>query len=70
MEALFNGNASLTDQVDKHMSPALPMVGTGEAVDTAVKALGSTDALLVVSDGKPVGVVTRADLLGFLATPH
>lgn len=70
MEALFSGTASLTDQVEQHMSPALPMVGSGDSVATAVETLSSTDALLVVEDGKPVGVVTRADLLGFLATPR
>lgn len=70
MDALFSGDASLTDQVESHMSPSLPMIGAGEAVDAAVKTLGGTDALLVVEDGKPVGVVTRADLLSFLATPR
>ena len=29
--------------------------------------LEDADAILVVEDGKPVGVLTRADLLGFLA---
>ena len=26
--------------------------------------------MLVLDDGKPVGIVTRSDLLGFLATPE
>ena len=29
--------------------------------------LETADAILVVDDGKPAGVLTRADLLGFLA---
>ncbi|MDN5779570.1 MAG: CBS domain-containing protein, partial [Humibacillus sp.] len=28
--------------------------------------LERSDAILVVDDGKPVGVLTRADLLGFI----
>ena len=28
----------------------------------------SGDAIMVVEDGKPVGVLTRADLLGFLSS--
>ena len=34
----------------------------------AVAALEGADALLVQEDGKPVGVVTRQDLLSYLAT--
>jgi sRNA-binding protein len=52
--------------VEKHMSPPLPIIGSGEAVTEAVAALGSADALLVHVDGKPAGVVTRQDVLGHL----
>ena len=38
-----------------------------ESVATAREALATADALLVVSDGKPAGVVTRHDLLTFLS---
>jgi cystathionine beta-synthase len=67
LDALFTGKAQLTDAVDKHMSPPLPTVGAGERVKVAVDALGSADALLVLDDGKPTGVLTRADLLDYLA---
>ncbi|MGH8777122.1 MAG: cystathionine beta-synthase [Jiangellaceae bacterium] len=67
LDALFTGRAHLTDAVDKHMSDPLPGVGAGEPVAEAVAALGSSDAVLVLDDGKPVGVLTRADLLGYLA---
>ncbi len=30
-------------------------------------ALEAASAMLVLDDGKPVGIVTRSDLLGFLA---
>jgi len=38
-----------------------------ESVEAAREALGSSDALLVTSDGKPAAVVTRHDLLSFLS---
>ncbi len=36
-------------------------------VSTAAKALRECDAVMVVEEGKPVGVLTRHDLLGFLS---
>jgi cystathionine beta-synthase len=63
LEALFNGSAHLTDSVDKHMEPSLPLVGAGEAVTAARHELEKHDAIMVVEDGTPVGVLTRADLL-------
>src|SRR6187551_923624 len=66
LDALFAGTASLADRVEKHMSPPLPIIGSGEAVTAAVAALGTADALLVHVDGKPAGVVTRQDVLGHL----
>lgn len=67
LEALFTGSAHLADPVEKHMSEGLPLVGAGEPVSTARHELEGSDAVLVVEDGKPVGVLTRADLLSFLA---
>ena len=49
------------------MEAGLPLVGAGEPVTAARTALQGSDAVLVVEDGKPVGVLTRADLLGFLS---
>lgn len=68
LNALFTGAAHLADPVEKHMSPGLPMVGAGESVQAAMDALAHSDAVVVVEDGKPTGVVTRQDVLGYLAT--
>ena len=67
MEALFSGRASLVDRVEDHMSPPLLVVGSGEPVGAAVELLEKSDAVLVLDDGKPVGVLTRQDLLGHLS---
>jgi len=49
------------------MSPPLPLIGAGDQVRAAAKALRDVDAVMVVEDGKPVGVITRHDLLGYLS---
>src|ERR1700712_1575066 len=67
LSAVFEGRAKLADAVSEHMSPALPLIGAGELVDAAAKALREWDAVMVVDDGKPVGVITRSDLLSFLS---
>jgi cystathionine beta-synthase len=67
LEALFTGKAALADRLEGHMSPPLPTIGAGEQVTSAMTALSSADGALVLLDGKPAGVVTRQDLLGFLA---
>ena len=68
LDALFSGHAKLTDPVEEHMEKALPSIGAGESVSEAVAALEGADALLVQEDGKPIGVVTRQDLLAYLVT--
>jgi len=67
LSAVFEGRAKLADAVSEHMSPPLRMIGAGEVVSAAGKALRDWDALMVVEEGKPVGVITRYDLLGFLS---
>jgi cystathionine beta-synthase len=67
MDALYSGRAKLADRVEEHMSAPLPALGAGESVSKAVAVLEGFDALLVLDDGKPIGVLTRQDLLGYLA---
>ncbi len=67
LDALFSGHAHLSDPVESHQCDPLPTIGATEPVEDAVRALEEADALLVQDDGKPIGVVTRQDLLAFLA---
>ncbi|MFF0264536.1 cystathionine beta-synthase [Kribbella sp. NPDC004536] len=67
MDALYSGKARLADIVEQHMDPALPSLGAGEPVTKAVELLEGRDALMVLDDGKPVGVLTRQDLLVHLS---
>jgi cystathionine beta-synthase len=63
LDALFTGRASLTDPVEAHMDAPLTSIGAGEPVAAAVAALHECDAVMVQDDGRPVGVLTRHDLL-------
>jgi cystathionine beta-synthase len=67
LDALYTGQARLADPVELHMDDPLPTVGSGIGVAEAVAALRDADALLVQEDGRPVGVLTRQDLLSFVA---
>ncbi|MGH3096314.1 MAG: cystathionine beta-synthase [Streptosporangiales bacterium] len=66
LDALFTGRAKLADRVELHMSSDLPILGSGQPVVDAISALESNDAIVVLVDGRPSGVLTRQDLLGFL----
>ena len=68
LSAVFEGRASLADPVSAHMGDPFPLIGSGEPVSAATKALGESDALMVVEDGKPIGVITRHDLLAFVSS--
>ncbi len=68
LDALLAGRARPGDPVSKHMSAPLPMVGSGEPVSRAVEALEKAGAAVILVDGKPVGMLTRQDVLAFLAS--
>jgi cystathionine beta-synthase len=67
LDALYAGDARLADQVGQHMDEPLPSIGAGASVHDAVATLRDADALLVHEEGLPVGVLSRQDLLGFVA---
>jgi cystathionine beta-synthase len=41
-------------------------VGGGERVSIAVRRLGTAPAVLVMEDGRPVGILSRSDVLGWV----
>ncbi|HEY4269752.1 MAG TPA: cystathionine beta-synthase [Galbitalea sp.] len=67
VELVFTGEAAMTDSISKFVGKPLEIIGVHESVTQAREALGTSDALLVVDDGKPVAVLTRYDLLNFLS---
>ncbi|WP_026928774.1 cystathionine beta-synthase [Glycomyces tenuis] len=66
MDALFKGEATLHDPIEGHVGGPLPTIGSGERVERAVEVLQDHDALMVFAEGKPTGVLTRQDLLGYV----
>ncbi|MDY7529278.1 MULTISPECIES: cystathionine beta-synthase [Cryobacterium] len=67
MELVFSGEAKLTDKISAYVGDSLPMIGVNEPVASARAAFAHDDALLVTADGKPLGVITRHDLLTYLS---
>jgi cystathionine beta-synthase len=67
LDALFTGRAKLEDTLEAHKSPPLPQVGSGEPISALMAVLEKADAAVVLIEGKPRTVVSRQDLLAFLA---
>jgi cystathionine beta-synthase len=67
VDAVFSGRAKLTDSLEEFVAPPLGLIGMHEPVSAARTALTTSDALMVVHDGKPVSVLTRQDLLTYLS---
>src|SRR5487761_123339 len=67
LDALVAGRARPSDPVSEHMSAPLPTVGSGVPVSRAVTALERAGAAVVHVGGKPMGLLTRQDVLTFLA---
>jgi cystathionine beta-synthase len=68
LERVFRNGDALHEDVASAMQPPLATVEASASVDEIVAALtGRTNAVVVAEDGRPVGVVTRSDLLEYLA---
>jgi cystathionine beta-synthase len=67
LDALIAGRVRPADQIGGLMSPPLPTVGSGEPVSKAVLALEKAGAAVVHIDGKPSSLLTRQDVLTYLA---
>src|SRR5690606_21711569 len=67
LDAVLRGEVSMTDPVGNAVQPLWPLVGINESVSAARELLTGADALLVMESGKPEAVLTRSDLLTFLA---
>ncbi|MGH9077014.1 MAG: cystathionine beta-synthase [Acidimicrobiales bacterium] len=67
LERAAADHAFIDGTVDVMMDPPLPTMGSGEPIDMAAARLGQSPAVLVLDGGHPIGIVTRSDLLEFLA---
>jgi cystathionine beta-synthase len=68
LDRVFRNRDALEDDVAVTMDPPLPSVEIAESVDQVFSDLsGGSPAVVVARAGTPVGVITRADLLEYLA---
>jgi cystathionine beta-synthase len=67
MDLAFRDPSVLERPVAEIMSPAMPMIGIGEPIPEVVDRLNRATAVLVLDGGHPVGILSRSDLLSFLA---
>ena len=65
MEAIYADPSVMNTEVEKVMGPKLPTIGVGQKVSKAVEMLDRAPALLVLSGGRPLSVLTRTDLLQY-----
>ena len=65
MEAVYQDPGAMDQPVEKVMGPKLPTIGVGQKVGLAVEMLDRAPALLVLSGGRPLSVLTRTDLLAY-----
>jgi cystathionine beta-synthase len=68
LDRVFRNQEALGEEVAAAMEPPLPAVEIDESVDTVFADLSAGNpAVVVARRGRPVGVLTRADLLEYLA---
>jgi cystathionine beta-synthase len=68
LDRVFKNADALHEDVASAMQPPLATIDASDSVDEIVSALtGRTNAVVVADEGRPVGVVTRSDLLEYLA---
>jgi cystathionine beta-synthase len=67
MDRAFSDPSVLDRPVKEVMSPGMPMRGIGDPVSALVADLDRAPSVLVLDGGHPVGVLTRTDVLSFLA---
>src|SRR5262252_3676575 len=68
LDRVFKNPDALHEDVAAAMQPPLAAVDAAQTLDEVFATLtGRTNAVVVASDGKPVGVLTRSDLLEYLA---
>ncbi|MHB1534839.1 MAG: cystathionine beta-synthase [Acidimicrobiales bacterium] len=70
LRRVFADPGVIDQPVSAVMAEPLPMMGTGEPLDVAAARLSEAPAVLVLDGGHPTGIVTRSDLLDFLAGPR
>jgi len=67
MDRAFGDPGVLDRPAGELMGPPIPMIGVGRPLTRLVEHLDRAPAVLVLDGGHPVGVLSRSDVLAFLA---
>mgnify|MGYP003340891306 CR=1 FL=1 len=68
LTAVLGDNSLLGDPVKAHMEPAFPVIGTAAPIEHAIDLLKKKDsAVLIEEDQKIVGILTRFDVIEYMA---
>ncbi len=67
MEVIHRDPSVMSTEVEKVMSAKLPTIGVGQKVELAIEMLETAPALLVLSGGRPLSVLTRTDVLSYFS---
>jgi cystathionine beta-synthase len=68
LDRVFRNADALNEDVAVAMQPPLPAVDADASLDEVYEGLsGGSGAVVVVRGGRPTGILTRSDLLEFLA---
>jgi cystathionine beta-synthase len=65
MEAIAADGSVMDTTVEDVMGSHLPTIGVGQKLERAVEMLHTAPALLVLSGGRPLSVLTRTDILTY-----
>jgi cystathionine beta-synthase len=65
MESIAEDAAVMDVTVEEIMGAHLPTIGVGQRLERAVEMLQTAPALLVLSGGRPLSVLTRTDILSY-----
>jgi cystathionine beta-synthase len=68
MDLAYRDPGIVDKPVSGIMTAVMPMVGFGEPVNRVVECLDQGSSVLILQGGHPIGVLTRSDVLAFLAT--
>ena len=67
LDRIFRDPDALQADVAEVMGPPLPLVEAVDPIEVAFERLQSASAVVVIQEGRTLGVLTRSDLLEFLA---
>lgn len=66
LDLVYRDPSIMESPVGSVMGPKIPMIGIGQKVSKAVEMLATAPALLVLSGGRPIAILSRTDVLNYL----